>query len=403
MKKSLALILSALLMLLLLSSCGGKGEQKPSLAEGYETARECNMYSNLCMNGMLFSQTFDGYDFASPRTYFYDFDSMKSALLCSKPNCKHDDPETCTAFGLATEAQPVIIEKNLWFFTNDREWGDDGELIVKTEIIKAELDGSSRRKIAAIEKVDYIRTVFVKGDTIYFIIQEEHHEPHTGQSNDYRKNRLYSFDTSAEKCTDHGLILEGYSSHADIVGEYNDCLYISGSYRENEFWYLNPDGSEKSLEELAKDKSFTTVKYRFDMETGELSEWDMPISSFNEYEKPKGMFVSGGYYGYMDGDNAHIVDSEGNEMVLENYELSTSSVYTPINGYYFNINGDINGKSAYTAVDLKTGEILKINKKAVPRWRYVLTYHDGSYIIYDEIGSGEFKKVSAEEIFEVAE
>ncbi len=385
-------LLSLVIIILLLCSCGGqkgeqKAEQKPSLASDYETTRRCGISSNLCMNGMLYSETFDGSDFALSRTYFFDFDSMKSALLCSKPNCKHDDYETCTAFGLSTAAAPVIIGKNLYFFSVETSWGGKGELLAQMHIMKADVDGSSRRKIATIDDALYVGTVFIKGDVIYFITQNQGYDPETRTYIDKRANSLYSFNFTTEECTNHGLIADGYSSHVDIVGEFNGKLYLNGSYLKEPY----VEGEENE---------FSTYYGTFDLKTGEIGEWDMPLSTRNEeYDRLKPMFISGGIYGYMDGETSHIIDADGNELVLENYSISASIVDIPINGYYFNTSGGDNEKDAYTAVDLKTGEILKINKEAVPNWHYVLTYHDGNYIVYGLLGGNDFKKVSEDELF----
>ena len=105
------------------------------------------------------------------------------------------------------------------------------------------------------------------------------------------------------------------------------------------------------------------------------------------------MFASGGFYGYMDGENAVIIDSEGSEMTFENYELPDNIYAAPVNGYFFNA-------EAGNAVDLSSGEILELNPKAIPKYGYVLCYRDG-YIVASEVSTGEYIKLSEDELFKM--
>lgn len=357
-----------LLAVLLLASCGGGA----TFSEGYETARQ---NSNLNLNGMFYTDTYDGPDFMAQRLWFFDFDSMKSAIMCARPNCKHDDPEVCTSFGM--NDYPTVVGNKLYFFSHDAEWDKDGKLHQYHYVWKAELDGSSRLKIDTIEGFETIKDLVVKGSVAYFTTQEREHEDYTGVNTGYEKAYICSYDYANEKFTNYGLLADGYPAGADILGEYNGGLYIRGYY-----------GNEND------DDYHDWIRFysRFDLETGEISEWDMPISSLNQYGNTKPMLASGGFYGYMDGDNAVIVDSEGAEMVLEGYELSDLSTTTPINGYLFNVDDG-------TAIDLSNGEILEMNMKIIPKYSYVLCYHDGSYIIYNQMGGSNFKKISEDDIF----
>ena len=363
MKKLLTIILSVLL--LLLTSCGGEEKETAvkEYAEGYETARRNNSWSNLNLNGMFYFV--DRADFMSPQLWFFDFDSMKSAILCARPNCPHDDPDVCTAFEvLGWICHPTIVENNLYFFRYRSEWDKDEKLHNYQDIYKAELDGSSRVKIDTLEDVDYIQDLVMKGSVAYFTTIEEEEEPHTGVATGNGETYICSYDFINKEYNKWKLT--DYPALPSILGEYNGGLYI---------------------------RDYNSIFLRFDLETGEITDWDMPLSSINEYDAYKPMFASGGYYGYMDGDNAVIIDSEGNEMVFENYDLQDNINAIPVNGYYFNSDG--------TAIDLSTGEILELNKGVIPKYSFVLCYHDGSYIIHG-LGSN-FKKVPEDEMFKRSE
>ncbi len=359
MKKILIFIFAALFIM---TACGA--EKKADYAEGYETARRNSRFSNLNLNGMFYSEDYDGDDFMAQRLWFFDFDSMKSALMCSKPNCRHNDPDICTSFGM--DFHPTVVGNSLYFFRYNSEWDKDENLHVYKDIYKAELDGSSRIKYDTLEDVDYIQDLVMKGSVAYFTTIEEEHEPHTGVATGDGETYICSYDFTNKEYNKWQLT--DYPALPSILGEYNGGLYI---------------------------RDYNSIFLRFDLETGEITDWDMPLSSINEYDAYKPMFASGGYYGYMDGDNAVIVDSEGNEMVYENYELPDNIAVLPVNGYFFNTDG--------TAIDLSTGEILEINKGVIPKYNYVLCYHDGSYIIYSEFGGDNFKKVPEDEMFKRSE
>jgi lipoprotein len=368
MKKLFVIILAALLFL---CSCD---EQKTEYAEGYETSYHSPKGTSLSLNGIFYNdENEDSNGYSARRLWFYDFDSMQSVILCARPNCLHNDPDTCTAFGInCWDAYPTIVNNKLYYFSRDYAWDDDGKLLINTYVWKASTGGSSRTKIDTIEDL-IIYDLAVKGSVVYFTTVQKNYEDYTGVDTGFAKSYICSYDYENEKFTNYGLLAEGYHMCPFIMGEYNGGLYIYGSYADN----YDDDYHE-----------WNNFYLRLNLETGEISEWDMPISSLNEYGSLKGMFVGGGYYGYMDGDNAVIFDSAGESMVIENFELSN---YAPINGYHFDV---YNG----TAINLSNGETLKINKKNFPEHSSIICYHNG-YIIRNDAKKSEFVKISDEEIF----
>lgn len=374
MKKLFLIILSALL---LLTACGEEKKETAAgkeYAEGYETVYHSPRWTSLCLNGIFYADdNEDANGYTARRVWFFDFDSMQTAILCMRPNCLHNDPNTCTAFGIdCWNGYPTVINNKLYFFEEKREWGDNGEVLVATNVWKAAADGSSRVIADTIDGL-VIRDLVTKGSTVYFTAAEVTYEDYTGVSTGYAKAYICSYDFEKEKFANLGLIAEGYDTGASVFGEYNGGLYVDG-------YYAAERGGE-----------WTYFRLRLDLETGEISDWDMPISSLDEHGKTKPMFASGGFYGYMDGNNAVIADSEGNEMVFENYELPDSINAAPINGYFFNV-------EAGNAIDLSSGEILELNMDAIPKYGYVLCYHDG-YIIKSEVSNSEYVKLSKDELF----
>ena len=371
MRKLLAAVLAALL---LLTACGKDVKADKEHASGYETAYRSPRWTSRTLNGIFYADdNEDANGFTARRVWFFDFDSMQSAILCVRPNCPHTDPETCTAFGIdCWSGYPQIINRKLYFFNEKREWGENGEVLVSTDVIRSAPDGSSRVRADTVENLT-IRDLVTKGTIVYFTAAEVEYEDYTGVSTGYTKTYICSYDYEKEEFANLGLLAEGYDAGASVFGEYGGGLYING-------YYAAERGGE-----------WTDFRLRVDLETGEISDWDMPISSPDEHGKTKPMFASGGFYGYMDGGNAVIIDSEGNETVFENYELPDNINAAPINGYFFNV-------EAGNALDLSSGEILELNTEAIPKYGYVLCYHDG-YIIGSEVSTGEYIKLSEDELF----
>lgn len=372
MKKYFAIIL---LSLLIFSSCVG---QSNNLNIGYDTAFHLSHNKSLCMNGIFYFDEYeDSQGYSAPRICFYDFDSMQSAVLCARPNCLHDDPESCTALGISSfNSYPFVVNNSLYFFDETREFVE-GKLKVSQDVMKANPDGSARTKIDTIKGL-VLRDLVIKGSTAYFTAAEEIYEDNTGIGTDYAKTYICSYDYQNEKFTNNGFLFEGYHSNSRIIGEYNGGLYISGNYC-NEAIDFN---------DYADTDSVISCYLRYNLKTGEITDWDMPISTLDENGRTKPMFIGGGFYGYMNGDDAVIVDSKGSETVIKNYELSGK---TPVNGYLFD-------EDAGSAINLSSGESLKINTKDFPEYGYVLCYHDG-YIIKSEISDSEYVKISEDELF----
>lgn len=60
------------------------------------------------------------------RLYFMDFETMDSALLCSKPNCTHSNEDECSAFGMRNH--PILYGDKLYFFDDEEIIGRIGKM-----------------------------------------------------------------------------------------------------------------------------------------------------------------------------------------------------------------------------------------------------------------------------------
>lgn len=361
-----------IMAMFLLTSCG-----TPSVAEGYETARQSNAFMNINRNGDFYIDNVRldfTVDAPSDRLSFFDFNSMTSAIVCPRPNCKHDDPETCSAFGM--QNHPTIIGDKLYFFATETGWVGD-TVITSTKIYRAEIDGTGKTEIDYLENlsVDFYDTVLIKGNTAYFIGKESEFDNTKFVQTGFVKSYMCSFNFETREFKNYGLVIEGYSSNVTLQGEYNGGIYMLCSYTEEAIDWLQ-DGAMEKLRE-----STIFENHCFDLESGEIT----------ANELPEPLFVGGGFYGYQDGDNAVVLDSVGNKKVYENYELSDMLTAIPINGFVFNI-------PDMTAIDLENGEVLNLNKDAVGVYDIIIAYIDGEYVVKGEQG-GEYRKISETDLF----
>ena len=329
-------------------------------------SRPSNPYLNVNGNGEFYADD-------SRRILYFDFGSMQSALVCSRPNCKHDDPEVCSAYGM--RSHPTIVDGKLYFFEYEINW-DNGEVNTGTTVWRADTDGSGRTKIDVLKgiRVDYIDSMFIKGSTAYFIAVEVEFDPKTLNSTDHSKRYLCSYNFNKRKFKNYGLLCEGYSAGADLFGEYDGKLYISCGYTEEQVDLSADDWAERLTE------AGINIYLCFDLETKEIS----------PAELPEAVFIGDGFYGYNDGDNIVVLNSEGNKMTVEGLNMPMTIVSIPINGYIFDT-------TAKLALDLNSGEV-KLLSSEIKINDIVVAYSGGGYIVKGQPDL-EYRKISEEDIF----
>lgn len=337
------------------------------------------------LNGMYYFDSFTGHN----RLSFLDYKTMNSVVVCSRPNCLHDDPETCSAFGFT--APPAVFGKNLYFFKNLRKFTDNGGFNVCCELWRADLDGSNRIKLETVNGGEYT-WCGVKGGSMYILFSEEVFEDGGRTSKNYYKERfaVYGFETG--KLTDIGEVSEGYpAGFSRVIGEYNGAIYYLANYT-NEYYSFGDD----YLKNVAEN-DIVEIK-KLDLKTLEICDADVPCPGERQGLNggyPDVVIAGDGYYVIQDGDAAHIFLPGGEQKVIEDYHLTERAADRIINGIIFNCEN-------CTALELKTGKIYELNKSSV-YGRYVLAYCDGEYIMAKDFMPEQSKKVTAEELFKEAE
>lgn len=103
--KKLIVTLSIVLVAMLLVSCDNTALSPEDLTE---PVRLSSSYENLNLNGELYLDGIDGNGGAIFLLKFIDFDTMQISAVCSKPNCAHNNKNSCTAFGMQNHPTTIL-------------------------------------------------------------------------------------------------------------------------------------------------------------------------------------------------------------------------------------------------------------------------------------------------------
>ncbi len=298
-------------------------------------------YGNADEKGELYTDS-------EERLHFADFDTMQSAVLCSKPNCPHTNEKDCSSFGMSNH--PILYDGKLYFF--DVQTNFDGDEITDiTTVYQAEPDGTSRTKVSTIEGLallNYTRMLIVDNKAYFSMDKTGWNDDRTATSG-YNEVWLCSFDFSTGKFERIEKLHEGWCSGTWIYGLYDSNVIFSYAYSEEKVPYLE-DPSEIG-------KYFTYVYKTYDTESGELTELTLP----------EPMYVGGGYYVYEKDDGAIVLSENGKEMTLPDF---------PVNGNLTLADGKLFNCFGQTCADLSDGKtyFLKYSDD-------LTAYADGFYIL----------------------
>ncbi len=334
----------------------------------------------------------DGYSSAG-RMSFEDFSSLDSFPVCSKPNCSHNDPEECSAFGLSDGSDVMLCcyGGSLYFVKNIRETSAKSGISSRAEIYKADSDGSERRKIAALEGYT-LSSFYVFGNKGYTVAAEEIADENglpTMEYNYYAE----SFDFKTNEIKNLGQISRLYTSDTvRVIGEYGGKIYYMSVGAEE-----RPEGlSEASPDYFDSLHALTVTRiFALDPDTESLTESELPVPSDREgmnWPAPDIVAAAEGFYVCQQGDTAIIASPDGNVRKIEDHRLTERAADYPVNGMMFNA-------ETLLATELATGDIYKLKAGAIEENEAIIAYCDGSYILFGRF-TREFRKLSPSELFE---
>ncbi|MBD5128511.1 MAG: hypothetical protein HDT43_01080 [Ruminococcaceae bacterium] len=327
-------LIAAALALTMLSGCAKESapESNERIVWGFGNADE---------RGEIF------YD-SDERLYFVDFETMNSAMLCSKPNCTHSNENECSAFGM--DNHPILYGDKLYFFDVETDVVDD-EVVDTTIVYKAEPDGTNRVKVSEIEGLNFqifTRTLIV-GDKAYFSMNKVGWNEDLTASSGYDQMWFCTFDFSTEKLERGEMIYEGWCSTTWIFGQYDGKVIFSYGYSEEKIPYT------LDLDEI--ERQIITVYKTYDTESGEIAELMLP----------EPICVGGGYYVYEKDGGAAVLSENGKELLFP--ELPVNGEMTITNGKLFNLPDQL-------CADLSNGKIYRLNTSD-----NLVIYTDGNYVL----------------------
>lgn len=389
MRKLFALVFAALM---LLTACGETAQKE---SEGPHTVEPAPVVltdetSVINTNTHMYAQGGEFYteqvmtaQFADFRLNFTDFDTLESTAICSKPNCPHDDPETCSAFGMGNH--PVAVDGKIYFMKNDPEWGPEQAV----KIYSADMDGTGRIKLAEIKNCasDSLTPIAIIGKTLYFTVSESEFNDDGFTESGLKTVRLCAFNCETNKAETLCEICRGYDTSAEIKGYFDGKLYVRASYKNEK---QEPIDFSTATDEdwnayIAEGQKITVNEYKvYDLAGGDLEEPPYDIDPLGEF------FASGGILCFQTGEKSFIV-RQGEDAVETDFIPNIGSCL--VNGFLFS-------PFYGMALDTNTLEIRPLNADVVTSGDFVLDYRDGSYIVRTGIDYGSYRRVAPEEIFE---
>lgn len=347
MKKNecLALVLLSA-ALSILTGCSKKSDTMQN------NARLIWSYSNIADNGMFYSDD-------EERLNFLDFESMNTTVLCSKPNCAHNDSQTCSSFGISNH--PILYDNKLYYFDVEHVIDKDENYKDITAVYRSETDGTGRVPLYKADDMSiapYYRMILT-GDTAYFYTTKQGND--RGNSTGCDIGYFCSYNITANEFKVIDKIYEGYHSGAWLYGAWNNKIYFSVSYSKEKIDV--PIGGDKE----AFDKFHEALEKAV---VDEYMVYDPETNSITQSELPYPVYVGEGFYAYEKEGGLALLPENGDEVILSGYKKK-DSLYI-FNGIMFNITD----KTCVKPSEGGAKRSLNISDS-----QSIEAFHNGSYII----------------------
>lgn len=358
-------------LFILLTACG---EERVEIQRSEQTAENNNSVSitdktqsddsryishlNISNNGELFLDN-------SARLNFFDFSSMKSVIVCPKPNCLHNDAEACSSYGM--HLSPFIYDEHIYFIQYDIYMNKDKPAL-DTYLVRADIGGTGRKRILTFEDMQISdASVLIVNNTLYFTMETiEYKELSTSDENATAK--LYAYNFESGKLSEPFSIKNGFGCSMKVDGEIDSEVYFTVSYLNEKYAYDTDNHiSSKPIYEY----------YKYNISDGNVTERD------------------GEYYPFF-GSLVHFED-EGLTFYFENGKdiyipdiTQNSTDISIINGFIFDVENKF-------AVEIETENRYSLN--GVDVGDKVIYYIDGSYIVKSFNGTSyTYRKISENDI-----
>ena len=281
------------------------------------------------------------------RLRYIDFTTMNDAFVCPKPNCTHTDAYTCTSYGMNNH--PIVVDDNLYFFDPQVEYNNKNELVIKSIVYRADIDGTNRVHYDTFDNITMLSgmTTLVNDGTMYFggtVLEYDENGNTTGR----QTVSFMSYDFIDKELHNYGVVADGYGTNLFPYGEYNGAVYFVVTTR-----------TDKS------DVDSTVFKrYQYDLERKEITELEYHQISV----------VDEGYYVYKNGKDTVVVNPEGVETVFKDFDSTDGHITNDILSWRVS-------KGDNEVIDLKTMERLTLRLDFEFIGAEIIYYIDSSYII----------------------
>ena len=312
MKKKTVLISVSVL---LLTSCAEANNEPAQISvvnsSGY-IAEYCDNYDEGRIVGGYYAGN------GTPAKYL-DYNTMKSVVLCSKPNCSHTTND-CIATNIGV--CPLLTQDSIYFFKSNydvkEEKNGSREFYIDSKLCKASLETSEIETITSFTDCapSDTRGYVFYNNRIYFTADDM--DPAVDEygafsySNIGGIHYLCSIDLETGDYRNYGSVYDGdkeypsaeASSSANIMGIYNGKLIVNYEFGE-------------SYEDLAAGV-FTELMFEFDFDKNTITESDIPY---------KPVFLDSDTIVYYDeGTNKCVIIDENNKKEIDTDRVSYASI-----------------------------------------------------------------------------
>lgn len=380
MKHSFVKIGTFLICMILLQGCGA--------AQQEITSSGCS-FGNGAGN---YADTFFCYRTQDKQTALLDYDSMKTTLLCSKPNCTHNG-EDCIVKRL-NGTVPVFGDKCAYYFVDgepviEQDQEGKADLELKSALYRYDFGSDSEKMLLQIDGAcvgNNCKGMMLEQDKLYFV------ENKLGRSYDengslmsYRSqggdHALYSVQLSdlktehlcdlydVEALTAH-FPLAGNSGSVTMVGKFENKLYFNVVF---------------SLDETGGEPGYYVTYY--DLADGS---YHGTPSDYTNIEYGKVTFLSDDYLVICSDDGKAEVHKKGSDTPVQ---LEDEFYFN----YFCETFADQDTLFCFDkAFDLNTKEVRML--KALKDEQHVIARYGDSYILSNRSLPGEFEKISAKKL-----
>ena len=336
----------------------------------------------ICVNSIdnIYSEGAITQSYNSLKHMYYDFEKMDKVVLCSKPNCMHNNGECIS--NIVGDC-PVLYNGYVYFFNsvsgvNETKTGR--EFYIDSKLQRVSLETSEIETVASFSDCDPTPNYLVYNDVIYFCghdlapTKDEYGNIFSGSGGG--TTYICGIDLKTGEYKNYGSVYDGdkqyegasSTSSGHISGFYDSKIYIEYSFSKNKF--IAEDLQNKDARDI-----FTVLNFEFDPNTGEIKESDLPSGSYIR----ENTYVYSNYP-----ENSSTVLYNGEKYIVD-------SVDSNISGKSFNYKLFLSGKW----YDIKDGTEHIWNDK-YKHWQVVAMYKD-CYIIANPERL-KFEKLTEEEL-----